>query len=99
MMTEQCYSRDDESGDRVCPMRGFEPCLGSDCAYWRFRPLMADAAFLAAVKSAADSMTDETKAGAHNKAVQEVTKNRAKYGLPDKPFEGFCGAAGVPVDR
>lgn len=69
--------------------RGF--CYGPKCAVWRWEPLLADEAFAAAVKKA------EAETGMpHPKAAKHVTENRAQYGLPTKPFRGYCGLAGKP---
>jgi hypothetical protein len=58
---------------------------------------MASPKFLAAVKQEMASF--KGKPNAHDLAVQAVIADRAKYGLPAEPFEGFCGLAGTPVDK
>lgn len=69
-------------------------CIASRCMAWRWLPLMADDAFKNAVIRAAAEIGD-TSTGRH-KAAQHVMDNRAAYGLPTKPFNGYCGLAGKP---
>lgn len=70
------------------------PCIASDCMSWRWEPLLADDRFAAAVKAAAEELGD-TSPGRH-KAAKHVIANRAAYGLPEKPFRGWCGLASKP---
>jgi len=70
-------------------------CLGSQCMAWRWQPLQADDAFKNAVKKAREDLGETDKAS-QAKAVQHVIANRAEYGLPTKPYLGFCGLAGIP---
>ena len=69
-------------------------CTANECMAWRWLPLMADDAFKAAVIKAATEIGD-TSNGRH-KASQHVIANRAAYGLPTQPFDGYCGLAGAP---
>ena len=110
-MTDQCYIEEVISDDIFCVLKcGSKSfCTGAACMAWRWRPLMADAQFLEAVKQLTAELADpkaeipgrkglgETQA--HKKAVALVIADRAFYGLKDTPFEGFCGLAGVPVDK
>ena len=66
------------------------PCLGSTCMAWRWQPLQADAAFMAAVKTLEDAGTPKAKAG------KMVHDDPSAYGLPSKPFRGWCGLASKP---
>jgi len=78
-------------------LREFERvCVGAECMAWRWRPLLADDAFKDAVIKAHKDLGLELKAGGrhHTKATQHVMDNRAEYGLPEKPFLGYCGLAG-----
>jgi hypothetical protein len=69
-------------------------CIASQCMAWRWLPLMADDAFKNAFIKAAKDIGD-TSENKH-KAAKHVTENRAAYGLPVVPFDGFCGLAGRP---
>lgn len=69
-------------------------CAGSKCMAWRWQELMADDAWIDAVKKAAVELDDKTPG--RSKAAAHVNKNRAEYGLPDKPYLGYCGLAGKP---
>ena len=69
-------------------------CIGSACMAWRWLPLLADEAFKNAVIKAAGDIGDKTEN--RHKAAAHVIANRAAYGLPTQPFDGFCGLAGKP---
>lgn len=69
-------------------------CWASACMMWRWVPLLADDAFKDAVIKAAAEIGDKSENRA--KAAKHVIANRAKYGLPTVPFDGFCGLAGEP---
>lgn len=71
----------------------FAACIGSSCMAWRWEPLKADDAFAAAIIKAAAEIGDKVES--RTKATKHVMANRAKYDLPTKPFEGFCGLAGA----
>ena len=69
-------------------------CRGAWCMAWRWEPLMVNPKWIAAVKTAALEIDDKTP-GRH-KAAALVNANLAAYGLPPKPFRGWCGLAGHP---
>lgn len=83
--------------DWICPNgRIMTPaivkCIGPKCAAWRWRALPANTpAFLSAIKK---RMKDAKQP--HPDAVKYVIANRAEFGLPTEPFEGWCGLAGKP---
>ena len=81
------------SANRMENGEWFGYCIGSACMMWRWTPLMADAAFLAAVKKAE---RDPHEKRTHAQAAAYVKDNRAEFGLPTKPFEGHCGLAWRP---
>ena len=60
---------------------------------WRWQPLLADDAFKDAVIKAREDLklTGSLK---QDDAAKHVTANREKYGLPPKPYLGYCGLAG-----
>ena len=70
-------------------------CIASVCMAWRWQPLMTSPEWIEAVRTAAKEIGD-TLPG-RNKSIAHVAANRAKYGLPDKPFRGRCGLAGEEV--
>jgi hypothetical protein len=72
----------------------FHRCCASECALWRWKNFQCDAEYFVAVKKAAASVHDNTPS--KSIGVTLVNKDRTKWGLPDKPTTGFCGAAGNP---
>ena len=75
-------------------VEGRRYCIGSDCAGWRWKPLMVSEEWKNAVKKAAIELKDNDPR--RHKSAVHVNENRAKYGLPDKPFHGYCGLSGRP---
>lgn len=69
-------------------------CSASECMAWRWQPLMVGDDWADAVKKAAAEIGDASPSRV--KAARHVNANRAVYGLPDKPFAGFCGLAFKP---
>jgi len=67
-------------------------CAGAGCMAWRWKPLMADAAFAEAVKKVHDKCPEGPIT--HAKAVAHVMAHKADYGLPTVPYLGYCGLAG-----
>lgn len=84
---------EDEAKTKQCCKVGntglFAACLGSGCMGWRWQPLMANGAWIAAVQQAAKDISDESSNRA--KAAKHVNENRAQYGLPTAPTHGYCG--------
>lgn len=84
----------EEAAETGCAQFAELNCSGSRCMAWRWQPLMADDAWIEAVRKAAIDIDDKS----HNraKAAAHVNANRAEYGLPTKPYKGYCGLAGRP---
>lgn len=70
-------------------------CHGSSCAFWRWRPLMANDPGYKDAVAAATRLPKHELEGEVPAAF--VNKNRAKFGLPEEPFIGYCGAGGEPM--
>ena len=88
---------EEQAKTKGCAIAGESGCSASDCLAWRWVEVnVADDAFIAAVKVAAEKIGDTTPS--RTKAVREVIDNRAAYGLPTEPTRGYCGLAGVPHD-
>lgn len=89
---------EEEAKTKWCPYTTLgdttESCVGSGCMAWRWQPLMADEKFKTAIIKAAVDINDTTEG--KTKATKHVMANRADYGLPTVPFDGFCGLAGKP---
>jgi hypothetical protein len=75
------------------PDGGFGGCLGSDCMAWRWEPLTCSPEWTAAVRKHAEATDDKAPFA---KSSRHVNENRAEFGLPDRPFRGYCGLAGKP---
>ena len=76
---------------------------------WRWRFLMPNEGFEDAMKTYVSTKSKEmikkngntisvasAESIAARGAAEYVIKNRAEFGLPVVPFEGYCGLAGVP---
>lgn len=82
---------------QTLPSADWDKCQAAECMAWRWIPLEADAAFLAAVAKRVKVENPETgKPYHHTQAAKYVTENRAEFGLPTKPLLGYCGLAGKP---
>lgn len=83
-----------EQAEKLWCVQVNAPCRAYKCMAWRWQELMTDDNWIEAVKKAAFEMDDKTPSRA--KAAAHVNKNRALYGLPDRPYRGYCGLAGKP---
>lgn len=82
-----------DAGDYQCVIaKNGTNCSGQDCMAWRWFPLQANTPeYIAALKEC------EFERGMKPKdAAAYVNKNRAEFGIPEEPFEGYCGLAGQP---
>lgn len=70
------------------------PCSGSGCMAWRWQPLLCDPAWEQAVIRAAAQIDDKTPNRRH--AAKYVMEHRAEFGLPARPYLGWCGLARKP---
>lgn len=69
-------------------------CIADKCPIWRWKALTTnEPGFKAAVS---DALRMSENKGSHKKAVAWVMERRADLGLPDKPYEGWCGLGGKP---
>lgn len=89
----------EEAKRTTCPQSmgtddGVRPCRAAGCMAWRWEPLNCSPEWVEAVKKAAEEIGDTT--GPKAKAARHVNENRSKYGLPDKPFGGWCGLCSKP---
>jgi len=64
-------------------------CLGSDCMAWRWFSYDNDRRYIAACYSCVREQGIN-----YVDAANYVDANRKKFGLPIKPFHGYCGLAG-----
>jgi len=90
---------EDEARTKFCPIGQWKSsydlmtyCRASECMMWQWQPLLADDKFKEAVQRAAEELKDTSPA--RKKAVAYVVANRLEYGLPDKPYKGYCGLTG-----
>lgn len=68
-------------------------CLASGCAFWRWLPLTtAEPGWKEAMKTLIDEGMNNAQAA---KEIQKPETKR-RFGLPEKPYRGFCGLAGRP---
>ena len=65
-------------------------CIVSDCMAWYWVPIKVTPEYLDAIKLVAGKSGEKPP---FKMAIHQVTGNMAQYGLPDKPFRGYCGHA------
>lgn len=74
-------------------------CIADHCPLWRWKDLMVTPEYNAVVSAVADKMAQaegKTKHIGHTReANRTVMADRKAHGLPDKPFEGWCGLGGT----
>lgn len=88
----------DECRDRQCVVGPAHTCCGAGCMAWRWWPLTTDEpGYMAAVKAAIGTTPEgREKPLTAQTAPTWVNANRARLGLLDVPYRGYCGLAGKP---
>lgn len=75
-------------------------CDADRCIMWRWAELTTDEpGFKEAIQREARRMAEADGAAVvsrHKQAVAAVMADRPAFGLPDKPYRGWCGLAGKP---
>ena len=98
-MSRDSYITEEQAASLLCPSsRAFgvakaDPfCIGSKCAVWRWRRIMAgDPEWKAGIRAAAEITGEKAP---YPKAAQAVADEPHKHGLI--PTNGYCGLGGKP---
>lgn len=83
---------EEEAKSKECARNHEISCVGSKCMAWRWITLSANTPeYIAALRDC-----EKERGMKPRDAAAYVRDNRTEFGLPEKPFCGYCGLAGKP---
>lgn len=88
--------RPEDAPSYACTQSPWDPdihCQGPMCMAWRWVPLMMSESVIAAIRKRGLETGDRAPFA---KSARYVLENCEEFGLPSKPFEGYCGLGGQP---
>ena len=94
--SEHCLPADEARDNLYCPLtypdlKNIRCCMGPTCAAWRWHEEEVDEpGWKEAVQEAKE------KGIGYKEAPTYVNEHRTEFGLPEKPWRGYCGMGGKP---
>lgn len=93
MKSTQIKTEADAKSNWPCPIARIKThagpnCEGTNCPLWRWMPVMMKQEHIEANKACVKRGMTTKEAAAY------VADNPSEFGLPEGPFEGFCGLGG-----